>query len=55
MWITMSTIFVAAVVVACVLFRARRIGFWSFVLIPLISVFAAALVMAILILLSGDM
>lgn len=55
MWITISTIFVVAVAVAGVLFRTKRIGFWSFVLIPLTSVFAVVLAIAILILLSGDM
>ena len=55
LWITMSAVFAVAILVACVLFRAKRIGFWTFLLIPLTSVFVVALVIAILILLSGDM
>ena len=55
LWITMSAVFAVAILVACVLFRAKRIGFWIFVLIPLTSVLVVALIIAILILLSGDM
>ena len=55
LWIVMSAVFAASLLVAGVLFRTKRIGFWSFVLIPLTSVFAVVLAIAILILLSGDM
>ena len=55
LWIVMSAVFAVSLLVACVLFGTKRIGFWSFVLIPLTSVFAVVLAIAILILLSGDM
>ena len=55
LWIVMSAVFAVSLLVACVLFRTKRIGFWPFVLIPLTSVFAVVLTIAILILLSGDM
>ena len=55
LWIVMLAVFAVSLLVACVLFRTKRIGFWSFVLIPLTSVFAVVLAIAILILLSGDM
>ena len=55
LWIVMSAVFAVSLLVACVLFRTKRIGFWPFVLIPLTSVFAVVLAIAILILLSGDM
>ena len=55
LWIVMSAVFAVSLLVACVLFRTKRIGFWSFVLIPLMSVIVVVLAIAILILLSGDM
>ena len=55
LWIVMSAVFAVSLLVAGALFRTKRIGFWSFVLIPLTSVFAVVLAIAILILLSGDM
>ena len=55
LWIVMSAVFAVSLLVACVLFRTKRIGFWSFVLIPLMSVVVVVLAIAILILLSGDM